>query len=324
MNSNGSGISAPVSVVVIGVENLDTSLEFYAGTIGLEVTETRTWQGPEFEHYWQVPARTTARCAFLSHGADPVGRIQLMEFDSPDRKLIRQPGIKRATGLFNINLYTSDIQKDYEQLSAQGFEFWSAPAHADFGPGVGETMEVAFDGPDGVVINLVDGSTKEGVILKKEGLKIKYIDIQTHRPEDIDISEIKSIGYADKVYDLEGNVITDDQIGDAKGMSKTLAYGFGGLVLGAAVGFGIGALMQSDDIAIGVPMAILGVAGGVYFGLKGSTSDKEDAIDDIRAERYEVSQAELKKKLENEKKRLEDQKQKQEQLKKDIEKKKQE
>jgi len=127
--------------------------------------------------------------------------------------------------------------------------------------------------------------------------KLKYIDIQSNRPEDLDISKIKSISYADKVYDLEGNVITDGQISDAKGMSKTFAYGFGGLVLGAAVGFGVGALMQSDDIAIGVPMAIFGVLGGVYFGIMGSNSDREDAIDDIRAERYEVSQVELKKEI---------------------------
>jgi hypothetical protein len=192
---------------------------------------------------------------------------------------------------------------------------------------IGCSSSIRVDKPpigESVVINLDDGSKREGVILKKEGSILKYIDTQTHRPEDLDINKIKSIGYADKVYDLEGNVITDDQISDTKGMSKTLAYGFGGLVLGAAVGFGVGALMQSEDIAIGVPMAILGVAGAVYFGIMGSNSDKEDAIDDIRAERYEVSQAELKKKLQQEKKRLEDQKQKQEQLKKDIEKKEQE
>jgi hypothetical protein len=29
------------------------------------------------------------------------------------------------------------------------------PAHNNFGPAVGETMEAAFDGPDGVVINLI-------------------------------------------------------------------------------------------------------------------------------------------------------------------------
>jgi len=189
---------------------------------------------------------------------------------------------------------------------------------------IGCSSSIRVDKPpigESVVINLDDGSKREGVILKKEGTILKYIDTQTHRPEDLDINTIKSIGYAGKVYDLEGNVITDDQISDAKGISKTLAYGFGGLVLGAAVGFGVGALMESETVAIGVPMAILGAAGAVYFGIMGSNSDREDAIDDIRTERYEVSQKELQKKLESEKKRLEKQKEKQEQLKKDLEKK---
>jgi hypothetical protein len=189
---------------------------------------------------------------------------------------------------------------------------------------IGCSSSIRVDDPpigESVVINLDDGSSREGVILKKDGARLKYIDIQTHRPEDLEINKIKSIGYANKVYDLEGNVISENQISDTKSMSKTLAYGFGGLVLGAAVGFGVGALMQSEDVAIGIPMAILGVAGGIYFGIKGSNSDREDAIDDIRAERYEVSQEKLKKELEQEKKRLEKQKQEQEQLKKDIEKK---
>jgi len=34
--------STPVSVVIIGVENLDASLQFYADTLGLEVVETLT------------------------------------------------------------------------------------------------------------------------------------------------------------------------------------------------------------------------------------------------------------------------------------------
>ena len=161
MNNKENGLSAPVSVVVIGVENLDASLAFYSGTLGLEVAEALTWQGPEFEQYWQVPTGTSARCVFLKHGADPVGRIQLMEFDAADRKLVRPPGVRRATGLFNLNLYTRDIQQDYEQLQAQGFKFWSEPAYNNFGPAVGETMELAFDGPDGVVINLVEMLTTD-------------------------------------------------------------------------------------------------------------------------------------------------------------------
>lgn len=161
MSHEANDNNCPVSVAVISVENLDASLAFYADTLGLEVAEARTWQGAEFESYWQVPAGTRARCAFLGYGADPVGRIQLMEFASDGRRQIRQPGVKRAIGLFNLNIYTSDVKRDYEQLSAQGFEFWSEPNHINFGPAVGEAMEFAFEGPDGVVINLVELISKD-------------------------------------------------------------------------------------------------------------------------------------------------------------------
>ena len=161
MSSSKKAPGAPVSVVVIGVENLDASLKFYAGTLGLNIAKTWTWQGPDFERYWKLPAGSKARCAFLEHGTDPVGRIQLMEFDAPNRKLVRPPNIRRATGLFNLNIYASDIKKDYERIKAQGFTFWSEPAHNKFGPVVGETLEASFDAPDGVVINLIQLLTED-------------------------------------------------------------------------------------------------------------------------------------------------------------------
>ena len=161
MSSSKKAPGAPVSVVVIGVANLDASLKFYAGTLGLDIAKTWTWQGPDFERYWKLPAGSQARCAFLEHGADPVGRIQLMEFDAPNRKLVRPPNIRRATGLFNLNIYATDIKKDYERIKAQGFTFWSEPAHNKFGPVVGETLEASFDAPDGVVINLIQLLTED-------------------------------------------------------------------------------------------------------------------------------------------------------------------
>ena len=60
-----------------------------------------------------------------------------MEFDSPDRKLVRSPEVRRATGLFNLNFYTSSMERDYAQLKSQGFNFWSEPARNNFGPAVG-------------------------------------------------------------------------------------------------------------------------------------------------------------------------------------------
>ncbi len=84
-----------------------------------------------------------------------------MEFSAARRKLVRPPHIRRANGLFNLNIYASDMKQDYERLKSQGFRFWSEPAHNNFGPGVGETLEGAFDGPDGVVINLIQLLTED-------------------------------------------------------------------------------------------------------------------------------------------------------------------
>jgi len=104
--------SAPVGVVVLGVENLERSLQFYSGTLGLDIIESMTWQGPEFERHWDLPGGSSAECALLGHGADPVGRIQIMAFAAAERQVIRPGNIRRATGLFDLTVCTSDIAAD--------------------------------------------------------------------------------------------------------------------------------------------------------------------------------------------------------------------
>jgi hypothetical protein len=180
-------------------------------------------------------------------------------------------------------------------------------------PPIGESVE----------IKLVDGSSRRGVILKKEGNKLLYMDADSQKPEDLDVKKVKAIVKAGKIYDLQGKEITEAQIDEVKGSSKMWAYGLGGFVLGAAVGFGVAAIANSQDADIApiYPMAGLGVLGGVYFGIQGSESDRQDAIDEIRESRYQDTQVKLKQRLEDEKKRLQEQQKKQEELKKDIQKK---
>lgn len=155
------GSSVPVSAAIISVADLDKSLEFYAGTLGLEVSDSGTLDSEVCAGYWRAPAGVSARFAFLGYGADPVGRILLQEFSGGERRQIRMAGVKRAIGLFNLNIYSSDVRRDYQTLSEQGFEFWSEPNHINFGPAVGEALEFAFEGPDGVVINLVELLSKD-------------------------------------------------------------------------------------------------------------------------------------------------------------------
>ena len=148
-------------------------------------------------------------------------------------------------------------------------------------PPIGESVQMA----------LVDGTTVSGVILQKEGQELRYIDVVSHKPELIGLQKIRSIIKSGKIYDLEGNQITEKQIADQKGLTKTVAYGAGGLVLGAAVGFGVGLIMLSNDIGKPIyPMSVLGLGGAIYFGIRGANSDRDDAIDDIRSARYKVTE----------------------------------
>lgn len=178
----------------------------------------------------------------------------------------------------------------------------------------GGTKALSVDNPPigiSAKIKLVDGTVKQGVLLKKEGNIIKYVDTVSKVPEDLEIGKIMEITHADRVYDLQGDEITEQAISDAKGSGKTIGYGLAGVVLGAAVGFGLGAVYQSvseNTTKLIYPMVGLGIAGGIWLGIKGSHSDREDAIDEIRADRYHVYQKQLENEIEEQKKQIEKEK----------------
>lgn len=147
-----------------------------------------------------------------------------------------------------------------------------------------------------VDIKLVDGTEDHGVLLKKEADIIKYISTETKKPEDLELSRISSIQYSNNVYDLNGEVITESVISDAKGSGKKIGYGVGGFLAGGLVGFGAGALFTSltdKSIPLIYPIIGVGIAGAIFLGMKGSDLDRETAIDGIRMKRYEESRKEL-------------------------------
>jgi catechol 2,3-dioxygenase-like lactoylglutathione lyase family enzyme len=152
---------SPMSVAVIGVEDMARSLHFYRDLTGLTASATVTWAGADFETFWHLPKGASAQAVFLHHGPDPVGRILLVQFDARDRKVVRAAKPARAYGLINLNFYTSDIFGETEKFKAEGYEFWSEPVAHDFTPDVGTPIEVVFEGPDGVLINWVELATKD-------------------------------------------------------------------------------------------------------------------------------------------------------------------
>ena len=73
---NGS----PLNTAIIGVDDLDLSLEFYRDLIGLSTEDPFDWSGKEFEEIWHLPQGSSARGYFCELKDCDVGRILLLDF----------------------------------------------------------------------------------------------------------------------------------------------------------------------------------------------------------------------------------------------------
>jgi catechol 2,3-dioxygenase-like lactoylglutathione lyase family enzyme len=141
---------------VVSCASLEASLQFYRDRIGFDAQPVVEWRGADFERLWQLPSGASARACMLSASGSAVGRVLLLEFDAPRREQVQLTPNAQAFGLANLNFYVRDIRAVTRGLRADGFSVWSEPTQHSLTAGVGNPIEVIFDGPDGVAINLVE------------------------------------------------------------------------------------------------------------------------------------------------------------------------
>lgn len=152
---------SPLAAAILGVSNLATARAFYGDVIGLDATPETMWRGAAFERHFRLPAGSSARAVMFANRSAPgtgpkVGRVLALEFDAPNRVKIPEPGDRTYRGLWNLNFYVDDIRATTRALKAQGFNFWSEPVGYEVSAKAGAPVEVLFDGPDGLAINLVE------------------------------------------------------------------------------------------------------------------------------------------------------------------------
>ncbi|MEQ8509527.1 MAG: hypothetical protein RIF37_12055 [Rhodospirillaceae bacterium] len=206
---------SPLSVAVIGVENMEASLHFYRDLIGLTAHAPETWSGEGFEALWHLPQGASANAVFCELPGCPVGRVLLLDFGDVEKKHIRPIDAPRAIGLVNLNFYTDDIRADTKKLQAEGYRFWSEPTFYEMTGSQGAPTEVVFDGPDSVAINLVeltgdDPNTRVGQMrayVKEHGRTptgFTPVVTTSHCATDID----KAVAFYEKV--LKSGVLIDE------------------------------------------------------------------------------------------------------------------
>ncbi len=153
---------SPLAFAVISCERLETALEFYRDRIGLEAGHTCAWHGTAFERLWSLPRGARARACMLHVRGGAVGRLLLVEFEAAslppglERSPIQREAHSAVIGLANLNFYARDIGAAAREFAARGHALWSAPTQHSLDQRVGNPIEVLFDGPDHVAINLVE------------------------------------------------------------------------------------------------------------------------------------------------------------------------
>lgn len=148
-----SGTGAPLGFAAIAVGSIDKSIAFYRDVIGFDVI-ARGLADAEAVAMLGLPQGTTLDVARLSACGLGIGQLLLFAPDVTGRTPTRRPGDRMTYGLWNINFYVDDIHAVAAALRAT-HEFWSEPVRYQLSAAAGEPIEVVFEGPDAVAINLV-------------------------------------------------------------------------------------------------------------------------------------------------------------------------
>jgi lactoylglutathione lyase len=155
LNSEGARAEGTTWVVTgarhagITVSDLDRSLEFYVGTLGLELLWRRLYEEREIARIVGVPEATAFDIAMLrAPGGDL--EVELLEYKGVERQDASSRPCDYGAGHFAF--FVDDIDGLYADLAARGIRFRSdGPVEMSAGPNRGAKSLYSLD-PDGYVI----------------------------------------------------------------------------------------------------------------------------------------------------------------------------
>jgi predicted enzyme related to lactoylglutathione lyase len=150
----GLGTGNPLYAATIGTSDIARSIDFYTRVMGFDVVDRAKLGGPPLARHWHVPAGAQLDVAVLADRWE-FGRIVLLHWIDWAGRPIRHVGGQRCFGLINLNFYTNDIEQQTRRIAAAGCRPWTDPIEHDMGHDIGEPIEVMIDGPDTVILNLL-------------------------------------------------------------------------------------------------------------------------------------------------------------------------
>jgi lactoylglutathione lyase len=132
----------------ITVSDLDRSLAFYEGLLGLELLWRRLYEEPEIRRIVGVPEATGLEIAMLRVPGSDV-QVELLEYRGCERSSGSSPPSDFGTGHFCV--FVTGIEALYEELRDRGVSFRSdGPVEMTAGANAGGKSLYSLD-PDGYI-----------------------------------------------------------------------------------------------------------------------------------------------------------------------------
>lgn len=135
------------------VADLERSLAFYVGLLGMRVTFQTTLSGDWIDRVVGLRG-VVAHCVFLQPDGGGC-RIELLRYESPEGVALDAASLPHTAGLRHFAVEVTGLDDLYDRLSAAGVAFVSPPVQVPFRivDGIQKRLCYARD-PDGVIVEL--------------------------------------------------------------------------------------------------------------------------------------------------------------------------
>jgi catechol 2,3-dioxygenase-like lactoylglutathione lyase family enzyme len=141
------------------VGNLDRSLGFYSGLLGLQVLSDEELEGAALDN---VVGLVGARLRVVELSLNDAILLELIEYRSPKGQRLPASATPADVGSNHLALLVDDIHAAYSALASAGVRFTAPPTEIQAGGFAGTWTAYCFD-PDGLTVELWQPSASEHV-----------------------------------------------------------------------------------------------------------------------------------------------------------------